>query len=99
MTLWDVSFCVSALDLMITTLYAFLVANVSNDSKVPIERIGNLCYAQSRKTNEHLFVFHSPAFLEDSAAVVPVIINITVLWGRLMERYRPSLTYYSGFQV
>ena len=61
------------MDLMITTLYAFLVANVSNDSKVPIERIGNLCYAESRKTNERLFVFRSPPILEDSAAVVSVI--------------------------
>ena len=84
------------MDLIITTLYVFLVTNVSNDSRVPIERIG---YAESRKTTEHLFVFRSPLSLEDSAAVVAVIINITVLWGRLMERYRPGLTYYSNFQA
>ena len=53
-TLTDVvPFCIGTLDLIITTLYVFLVAATSNDSKVPIERIGNSRCAEEPSGQEH----------------------------------------------
>ena len=45
-------FSVSTLDLIIPNIYASLVADASNDSKVPVECIGNSCGAEKPSEQE-----------------------------------------------